>query len=164
MKTKLEVLIYRSLEFLFKNDQYLISHKPVNTDNRADKNHVGERAIMFRFAHYMQMLMYMDPFFSKYSLDCEYNRNMDAIKALPSSENDVYPDIVIHERGSNKNNYAVIEIKTYWNANQDLDRKKISDFMNPEGVYKYKNGALILLDKSRNETIVEMLLSKQIES
>ena len=164
MKAKLDLLISRSLEFLYKNDEYLIIHKPVRVDDKRDKNHVGERAIMFRFAHYMQMLMYMDPFFSKYSLDCEYNRNMDDVKALPSSESGVFPDIVIHERGSNENNYAVIEIKTYWNANQDFDRKKINEFIDQMGVYKYKNGVLIFLGRSREETRVEMLSPDRIKS
>lgn len=157
MSRKLDVLIRRALEFLYKNDSYLISHSPTKAEEDNHKNHACERAIMFRFAHYMQMLMYMDVFFSKYSLDCEYNRNIDYVKALPTLENGVYPDIIIHERGSNRNNYAVIEIKTYWNPDQSFDRERIKLFMDPDGEYKYINGVLIMIGKSREEAVVEFI-------
>lgn len=46
-------------------------------------------------------------------LDSEYNRNKADKKFLPSWKSGCYPDIIIHKRGSNDDNFLVIEFKTW---------------------------------------------------
>ena len=88
------------------------------------KHYVGERAIVFRFAHYLLSnieRMNVDP---DLSLDCEYNRNGCLDKALPSFPRGVIPDIIIHKRGSNDKNVLVMEFKTHWNGSKRMIKIK----------------------------------------
>jgi len=87
---------------LLANDQYLL---------KADAN---ERSITHKLAEYLQTE------FSDWNVDCEYNRNGMNIKRLMSFKMDitsddtdatsVFPDIIIHHRGTDEN-LAVIEAK-----------------------------------------------------
>lgn len=98
------------------NDKIIQAYKMVLSKDRhlldAD---VNERSITHRFAIYLQEL------FPEYNVDCEYNRNdLDEKKlkrfmnVLPESDDTngsrVYPDIIIHHRGT-KENFIVIEAK-----------------------------------------------------
>ena len=47
--------------------------------------------------------------FSEYNLDCEYNRNGSKPKKIISLKQNVYPDLIIHQRGSNDMNLLVME-------------------------------------------------------
>ncbi len=154
MNGKLKILVEESLNRLYKDDRYLICHTPFNSGEENGNHHVGERAIMFHLAHYMLELMRCDVFFDDYSLDCEYNRNIDDVKRLGLSGNGAYPDIIIHKRGSNNHNWAVFEIKTYWNTDQSHDKEKVEEFVSPKGQYCYKHGVLIRLEKERSKVDV----------
>ena len=91
-----------ALEKLFKEDHYLLEE---------DAN---ERSISHRLALYLQEM------FPKWDVDCEYNRNLKEVKSLnmPSScvswddteARTVFPDIIVHHRGTNEN-LLVIEMK-----------------------------------------------------
>jgi hypothetical protein len=89
------------------------------------KNNLNERTISFKLAEYLQK-----EYDGKYTVDCEYNRmpnddkNMDEeyitkklhidieeIKTNNDKGQTVFPDIIIHKRRINKNNFLVIEIK-----------------------------------------------------
>ena len=98
------------------------------------KHDINERSITHKLAEYVQK------YFSDYNVDCEYNRmpeksnnNGEAeTKFIPkelhlnvskiSSDDDkgttVYPDIIIHKRGSNDSNLIVIEVKKEANADK----------------------------------------------
>ena len=109
------------------------------------KHDINERSITHKLAEYIQK------YFSDYNVDCEYNRMPNerdernnngearkefiskALKLYPSqtcSYDDkgttVYPDIIIHKRGSNKSNLIVIEAKKKANVTKKL-RLKVSD-------------------------------------
>ncbi|RZD14205.1 MAG: hypothetical protein EVJ47_05925 [Candidatus Acidulodesulfobacterium ferriphilum] len=106
------------------------------------KNNLNERSITHKLAEYIQK------YFSDYNVDCEYNRmpnkrnnNGEAeAKFIPKELNlsvsktrsnddkgtTVYPDIIIHKRGSNKSNLIVIEAKKKANVTKKL-RLKVSD-------------------------------------
>ncbi len=164
MDVRLEKLINESLDLLYTNEIYLIEHKPVDLEKTTrDKQHVSERSIMNHLAYYMKRLMDEDEFFLDFSLDCEYNRNLDGVKALPSFKNGACPDIIIHRRGSNENNYAVIELKTYWNNDQKRDKKKIREFMDIKGEYGFQNGVLILIAEERTRVEVEEVFFERNE-
>lgn len=113
---KVELAIY----ILFTNDFWLL------------QNDLSEKSITHKLAEYLQHL------FLNYNVDCEYNGNIERGKngrkrinvlkqelfkkgLLKEKENNeidsdytdrqVFPDIIIHERGTNKNNLCIVEVK-----------------------------------------------------
>ena len=104
---------------------------------------------MFRFAHYLQNLMDKSGQFNDLNLDCEYNRNGEECKRLPSWPNGTYPDVIVHKRGSNDYNLLALEFKTYWNRDTSNDKLKLSELTNDSLCYKYKRGYSILIEKER---------------
>lgn len=131
---KLDYLIRTALSLLYKNDKYLIDI------------HANERCIVFRFGYYFQNLLSMHCEYKEYNLDLEYNRDGEDPKKTPNHEKGIYPDVILHKRGNNKDNLLVMEFKGYWNnQGQEEDKSKINDLMNPNGEYKYKNGYTVLL-------------------
>lgn len=89
-----------------------------------------------------------------YNLDSEYNRNKADKKFLPSWKSGCYPDIIIHKRGSNDDNFLVIEFKTWWNSEQSDDKQKIKEFCTSD-TYRYKYGITILLTENRKDVKLE---------
>ena len=87
----------------------------------------NERSLTHRLA------MYLQSEFPDYHVDCEYNRNGIDPKQLPYFKKQiptddtnaltVYPDIIVHHRGT-ENNFIVIEAKKTTNGNRD-DIKKL---------------------------------------
>jgi hypothetical protein len=103
----------------FRDDQYLLLHD------------VSERAITHKLGEYLQ------PLFARWNVDCEYNRNMHDPKRvhLPDPKDQeaeryvsIYPDIVVHERGSNARNILIVEAKKArdgrWDG-EERDRTKL---------------------------------------
>lgn len=156
-------MVMEALHELYKWDDNLIyPGYYVRNNDRQDNNctllekridgtlrHVGERAIVFRFAHYLQNILDEREFDRKlFSVDCEYNRNISGPKKLKSFTQGTYPDVIIHQRGNNDNNLLVMEFKTYWYGDQETDIKKIREFMDgSDNPYHYKFGMAILIDK-----------------
>jgi hypothetical protein len=99
----------------------------------------NERAISHRLGLYLQLL------FKEWHVDCEYNRNLDNPKRLKTykkffdeyqrvwniAETDpvtVFPDIIIHERGT-RNNLLIVEIKkTTSRISCEFDYFKLREF------------------------------------
>lgn len=123
------------------------------------ENDLSERCISFNFACHLKR------FFPEYDIDCEYNRNMNDIKRLEKikkivksklsgTEEDygvnVSPDIIIHRRGSNKHNLAVIEIKKESSPLEDqkFDIEKIRSYKTE---LKYKVGVFIKFRTGNNK-------------
>ncbi len=112
---------------LLKNDSYLL---------KVDTN---ERSITHRFA------IYLEDEFPDYNVDCEYNRNDTDIKKIKKIELiskkyisatdkegntvSVYPDIIIHRRGT-KDNFIVIEAKKTTTNNNNNDEEKLKAYKN----------------------------------
>lgn len=93
---------------------------------------VNERAITHQLARYVQ------DEFEEWNVDCEYNRDQHEVKRLrlgvgPTSTDDtnvqtVYPDIIVHHRGT-VDNLLVIEVKKSTNPGSDeLDKRKLRAF------------------------------------
>lgn len=159
----LEVLIKKALEELYIKDGYLIGNIPIDNIKDGGVHHVGERAIVFRFAHYLQNLMNLYDIFADYNLDCEYNRNGIMAKKLPSFPNGTYPDVILHKRSSNDCNILVIEIKTHWNREQSDDYKKIWEFTDPLGKYKFRYGVTILLELKSEDVKIDWFVNGKSE-
>lgn len=153
MKQVLDSCIESTLDLLYQNDWHLIRH-PVGGGNK-NRSHVSERACVFRFGVYFdslfrQMISY------HYHIDVEYNRNLENVKTLPQSgtsgeEKAYIPDLIVLQRGNNNNNLLIIEVKTWRNQDQQQDEKKIERVTDPEGNYRYKFGATVLLEENRWE-------------
>lgn len=144
----LKSAVENALNELYKKDHYLIINHP---RGNASDYHVSERGIVFRFGIYLQKIL-DGSLFKDYNIDVEYNRNMYEKKRLPSFTNGTFPDLILHMRGSNEHNILILEFKTWWNNNTADDSEKIKEFMDKNGVYRYKMGACIVLEKD-NPTI-----------
>jgi len=139
--------VNEALDLLYRHDHYLIYNPPRGLRQR--ENHVSERGIVFRFGIYLEKVCKKQKFFDSYNIDAEYNRNFYEPKYLPKSPNGSYPDLIIHKRGSNDFNLLIIEFKTWWDNNNETDIRKIKEFMDLTGNYRYKFGLSVVLDKEK---------------
>jgi|CXWL01.1.fsa_nt_gi hypothetical protein len=105
---------------------------------------VNERSVSHRLALYLQAE------FPRWMVDCEYNRDRAHKKALelpltPISWADtkartVFPDIVVHRRGTDDNLLVVEMKKTTLGDAADFDRDKLRAFVAQFG---YECGAFV---------------------
>jgi hypothetical protein len=102
-RAHIENALNRTIDSFVKCDSYLLA---------ADAN---ERSMSHLIAIYLEQEM------PGYNVDCEYNRDgfnvkrLQLVPPLTSSDNDeavtVFPDIIVHRRGSNDHNLLVVEMK-----------------------------------------------------
>ena len=116
-----------------------------------------ERACVFHIGIYMQYLMNGYDYLRKFNLDCEYNKLGDIPKKMYEFEdgNGIQPDLIIHQRNTD-NNVMVIEFKGYWNKkyiDNDIKKLKYLTSHDTENKYQYQLGALVILEKSYEDTI-----------
>ena len=108
----------RSLRALLERDAYLLQHN------------LNERTITHRLALYMQQHL------PDWDVDCEYNRNHDDPKTIPiertsvttddTNARTVFPDIIVHRRGTDEN-LLVLELKKTTNGEpSDVDLAKLA--------------------------------------
>lgn len=78
----------------------------------------NERSLTHKLAEYLQII------FPDWNVDCEYNRDGHTVKAVDGSV--VFPDVIIHHRGTSEN-LVVIEAKkdTTNNARRGDDIEKL---------------------------------------
>lgn len=92
----------------------------------------NERSISHRFAMYLQSR------FTNWDVDCEYNRDgvepkrIGHLDLYPDAEDaegqTVFPDIIVHRRGT-LDNYLVIETKKTTSAvDRNIDRQKLAGY------------------------------------
>jgi hypothetical protein len=128
---EMEQRIIRAAENLLHGDAYLLEHS------------VNERSITHQLAIHVKQQ------FPTWDVDCEYNRNHDLVKQLrlpircdlradDLNATTVFPDVIVHRRGSD-DNLVVIEVKKSTNhENDDWDLRKLSGFVEELG---YRLGA-----------------------
>jgi len=123
--------VQMAIDILFKNDHFLL------------RVGVHERTVAHKLAEYLQNG------FPEWHVDLEYNRKENDIKALKGirecadqrATDRIYPDIIVHKRGEEKN-LLVIEIKT--TGDEELcDIKKLELLTAQVGRYHYKLGLYI---------------------
>lgn len=123
-KDEIHTRIKLGLYMLVHNDRYLM------------EKDLHERTITHKLANYYEKL------FRDWDVDCEYNKNVDVAKAIHNEHHgchNIFPDIIIHRRGNNDSNLAVIELKKTTNDNEDgrkNDISKLSELV--KGPYNYK--------------------------
>ena len=101
-----------------------------------------EQAFAFRVGLYFWELLKLTKF-SELDLDMEYNKFFGQSK-YSDDGNLVRPDMILHERNTQKNNIMVIEFKGWWNDDCS-DSPKLKMFTKPKGKYKYKIGVFVKL-------------------
>lgn len=113
--------VSRAIEKLRKHDMYLLARG------------VNERSITHHLAIYLQRE------FQGWDVDVEYNRDGHGPKRLfvssdvPSDDTNartVYPDIIVHRRGTNNENLLVIEVKKN-DGDHEFDERKLVEFTKP---------------------------------
>jgi len=143
-------------------------------------NNLNERTIAHKLAEYIQQN------FPEYHVDCEYNRDVEqnsglkkvnilkeryeAIKNVvvdgASIDVSVFPDIIIHRRGTNKFNLLVIELKKSKNTNQearDFDIEKLHSFtdQSERNTLKYNYGVFLTLETRENIATPENFINDE---
>ena len=109
-------------------------------------NDLNERTITHKLAEYLQ------PLFPDRNVDCEYNRDghePKRVRLQPAGEGPpdlgsyVYPDIIVHQRGTNDHNLLIIEAKKAYRNNDaiDHDRAKVEAFASD---LRYRFGAVVV--------------------
>jgi len=119
---------------------------------------LNERTLTHKLAEYIQK------YFSDYNVDCEYNRmlsedankdyitkklnlKINKVNTTDTSAKTVYPDIIIHKRGNDKNNLLIIEMKKKINSrDKNFDLNKINGYINERN---YLNGLYLELNKDK---------------
>lgn len=139
MKELLEKLIKKSLDDLYQNDHDLLKRK------------VAERDLTGLFAHYFRNNM-KDTAIAEYNVDCEYNRDGYGMKKIDGTL--VYPDFILHKRGTNESNLLIIEFKTWWNSDNREDIEKLKAMMSDLYRYQYQYGYSIILNQERDSVTV----------
>jgi hypothetical protein len=117
--------VLTTINLLFSRDIYLL------------KKNSSERSLSHRLA------VYLEEQFHEWCVDCEYNRNLADKKILYDLKThsgrqgrSVYPDIIVHHRGTN-NNLLIIEIKKGLSTD-DFDLKKLQFYKSQHDLhYKY---------------------------
>ncbi len=151
---QLHETLHKSLQMLSKNDFRLIAYN------------LNERTIAHKLAEHLQTL------FPEYHVDCEYNRDVDqggsqlkrinilkdryeAVKGKvingATIDVSVYPDIIVHRRGTNVSNLLVVELKKTTNTDNDareFDLEKLRCFtdQSDRNTLKYDFGVFLLLE------------------
>lgn len=137
-----------SLKNLFKEAEILISR------------YTKEEAINHRLAVHIENYLINFKLDFNHSVDVEYNRNLkssslmnhykddkkDYVKKIAFTDigvlKEVIPYIIIHERGSNENNFLCIEAKKKYRIKTEIeDFSKIIGLINKP--YNYKYGCLV---------------------
>ena len=108
---------------------------------------INERSITHRLA------VHLTPLFPEWDVDCEYNRNghepkrLDfGVQTVETGDVDaktVYPDVIVHRRGTD-HNLLVVEAKKANNAGgTDRDIRKLEAFVRELG---YQYAAAVVID------------------
>lgn len=144
IKEEVYAAVEAAIERLCTDDQHLLA---------AD---VSERSLSHRLA------VHLIHGFPNHDIDCEYNRDGFNVKKLMLNERDVkddeldavtvFPDIIVHTRGSQDQNLLVIEMKKASSSvSHEYDIKKLNAFKTE---LKYHFAAHVVLGFCKNGQLV----------
>lgn len=160
--------LHIALNQLSKNDIWLLN------------NNLNERTIAHKLAEYLQQI------FPEYHVDCEYNRDVEQNSGLKkvnilksryeaiknevvdelSIDVSVFPDIIVHRRGTNNFNLLVLELKKSRNTNRqarDFDIEKLHSFtdQSERNTLKYNYGVFLILETQENIATPDNFISHE---
>ena len=120
MKEQIENALRGAIDLLLTADEDIL---------RLD---INERTISHRLA------IYLEPHFPGWNVDCEYNRDHDDVKRLDIKRRNVtsddtqattvFPDIIVHRRGTVQNLLVIEMKKTTSQEGDDYDYGKLRAF------------------------------------
>lgn len=126
-------------------------NKLIESEHHLLENDSSERSIAHRLACIIGKLIKNNKMLGDFSVDCEYNIMNGGIPKAMYGLTDteipkgkyVFPDIIVHKRGNNENNLAVLEIKKSTSSySLDFDRRKIDAYV---GELNYRFGFCLLI-------------------
>lgn len=143
-----------------------------------------ERACVARIAIYLQQLLNNEPNAKKLCVDCEYGsmttdtgeefkKYMDANGAYGGNDGQYgrfFPDLIVHERGTQQNNLLVAEFKGYWHDNKwQQDKTKLerltdgapSSYLKP--YFYYQRGVFVALGRQQAR-FIEFTNGRQVST
>ena len=134
---ELLMFIENTLDKLYIEDRYLFQYN------------AREEAIVARFYYLLRTKFELNGY--RYDIDNEYNCDKFAENGrkgiiFDDKEKCIIPDLIIHKRGSNEDNLAVIEFKKTSNKkkkDRDWDETKLKFLTRNSLRYKYKYGFLL---------------------
>jgi hypothetical protein len=141
-----------ALDLFYEKDAYLLE---IN---------VHERSIAHKFSEYLQLL------FPDYNVDCEYDKHGKYTKTLEGisecrredATDRILPDIVIHERGNDKNNLIVFEIKSKSDPTP-CDIKKLELLTKQTDDFRYYYGIFIKFNNQKDECGIMLFVDGKIK-
>lgn len=115
----------------------------INDSNLFDLE-IHERTLTHRLAVYLEQLLPYEYKDSNYTVDCEYNRDYFAEKAIHYDDNDntssILPDIIIHQRCL-KWNLLIIEAKK--DSTESTRKNDVRKLIQYTKEYRYKYAIFI---------------------
>ena len=136
---------------------------------------VNERTLSARLMFHLQTLLLNEIYqenYKEYSVDCEYNRRKEIVKILPKEyrelekkDKQIYPDIILHQRNSEKN-LMIIEMKKTYSSdeggkNENRDRLKFLTSLRKENKYKYLLGVYFEVNKFSDKCKIEFFVKEK---
>ena len=136
---------------------------------------VNERTLSARLMFHLQTLLLSEIYqesYKEYSVDCEYNRRKEIVKILPKEyrelekkDKQIYPDIILHQRNSEKN-LMIIEMKKTYSSdeggkNENRDRLKFLTSLRKENKYKYLLGVYFEVNKFPDKCKIEFFVKEK---
>ena len=133
--------------------------KLLQKDSTLFKEGVNERSVTHKLAEYLQHE------FADWNVDCEYNRNLGESKRVRIPETGVkwddlesrtvFPDIIVHKRGTKKNLLVIEAKKSNSTVSARFDKTKLRAFL--QEPFSYKFGLFIEFDvgPGRGKPILE---------
>ena len=136
---------------------------------------VNERTLSTRLMFHLQTLLLSEIYqesYKEYSVDCEYNRRKEIVKILPKEyrelekkDKQIYPDIILHQRNSEKN-LMIIEMKKTYSSdeggkNENRDRLKFLTSLRKENKYKYLLGVYFEVNKFPDKCKIEFFVKEK---
>ena len=136
---------------------------------------VNERTLSARLMFHLQTLLLSEIYqesYKEYSVDCEYNRRKEIVKILPKEyrelekkDKQIYPDIIFHQRNSEKNLMIIEMKKTYsldeGGKNENRDRLKFLTSLRKENKYKYLLGVYFEVNKFPDKCKIEFFVKEK---
>ena len=136
---------------------------------------VNERTLSTRLMFHLQTLLLSEIYqesYKEYSVDCEYNRRKEIVKILPKEyrklekkDKQFYPDIIFHQRNSEKNLMIIEMKKTYsldeGGKNENRDRLKFLTSLRKENKYKYLLGVYFEVNKFPDKCKIEFFVKEK---
>ena len=154
-------IVNKTLDKLYKNESLLFE-----IDS-------SERNLMFHFSRYFINEIEGTELI-QYDVDCEYNRNIlserkfkEIIYNYDGKKYKIYPDFILHKRGSNDYNKLAIEFKKYSNSREyskekDLLKLKALTDQGMDSEFKYELGLFIIIGKERKNVIIIRIINGEV--